>query len=340
MLSGAKMALGLPVLALLGKGSFLMATKLRFVLLLLAGCAGCSAQPPVPPTAPQPARIEKLTAKHLPNPIQVGDKVISGGLPEGDEAFAELKALGVVTVISVDGARPDVERAKKFGMKYVHLPHGYDGVPEARAQELAKAVRDLPGPIYLHCHHGKHRSPAATAVACVGAGLIPPSDALAVLKTAGTSEAYRGLFQSAEDARPVDKALLDALAAEFPATAKLPAMAEAMIEIEHIHDRLKAIEKAGWKTPADQPALVPDHEALLLREQFTELLRTKELMTKPEKFQQLTRDGEAASLALEEGLKQGIDAATASRLLTAINHNCKACHTTFRDIPLKEKGMK
>lgn len=314
-----------------------MSTKLPLVLFMLAGCAGCGSQLEVPTT---PARIEKIAAQHLPNPVRVHERVISGGLPEGDAAFAELKELGVKTVISVDGAKPDVERAKKFGLRYVHLPHGYDGVPEERAQELAKAVRDLPGPVYIHCHHGKHRSPAASAVACVGAGLIAPSDALAVLKTAGTSEAYRGLYQSAEDAEPLDRALLDELKAEFPATAKLPALAEAMIEIEHIHDRIKAIEKAGWKTPPGQPALVPDHEALLLREHFTELLRTKELLEKPEKFQQLTREGEAAGLALEEGLKKGITAEQASKLLTAVNNNCKACHTGFRDVPLKEKGMK
>ncbi len=317
-----------------------MSTKLRFAFVILAGCVGCGSQPAGQPVAKPAAKIEKLTAQHLPNPVRVHAKVISGGLPEGDAAFAELKELGVVTVISVDGAKPDVERAKKYGLRYVHLPHGYDGVPEERARELAKAVRDLPGPVYIHCHHGKHRSPAASAVACVGAGLIPQEDALSVLKIAGTSEAYRGLYQSAEDARPLDKALLDALQAEFPATAKLPALAEAMIEIEHVHDRLKAIEQAGWKTPADQPALVPTHEALLLREHFTELLRTKVLMEKPEKFQQLTKEGEAASLALEEGLKQGIDAETATKLLTAVNNNCKACHTTFRDVPLKEKGMK
>ena len=326
-----------------------MATKWRFVVLLLAGCVGCGSQPAAPPVAqpaPQPvakpaaAKIEKLAAQHLPNPVRVHEKVISGGLPEGDAAFAELKELGVVTVISVDGAKPDVERAKKYGLRYVHLPHGYDGVPEERAKELAKAVRDLPGPIYINCHHGKHRSPAASAVACVGAGLIAPSDALAVLKTAGTSEAYRGLYQSAEDAQPLDQALLDALKAEFPPTAKLPALAEAMIEIEHVHDRIKAIEKAGWKAPADQPALVPDHEALLLREHYTELLRTKELMQKPEKFQQLTREAETASLALEEGLKQSITSEQASKLLTAVNNNCKACHTAYRDVPLKEKGMK
>jgi protein tyrosine phosphatase (PTP) superfamily phosphohydrolase (DUF442 family) len=310
----------------------------RFVCFaLLTMLCGCGAPPvPVPAVAP-PAKIEKITARHLPNPVRVHEKVISGGLPEGDAAFAELKELGVLTVISVDGAKPDVAAAEKFGMRYVHLPHGYDGVPEQRVKELAKAVRDLPGPIYIHCHHGKHRSPAASAVACVGAGLINHEDAAMVLKVAGTSEAYRGLFQAADTAKTLDKALLDELQADFPATAKLPAMAEAMVEIEHVHDRLKAIEKAGWKTPADQPALVPDHEALLLREHFTELLRTKEVQAKPAKFQELTKEAESLCQAMEDELKKSSSAEAATKLFAAVSNNCKACHVAFRDVPLNEK---
>ena len=71
------------------------------------------------------------------------------------------------TVISVDGAKPDLEAARKHGLRYVHLPHGYDGVPAPRGDELAIALRTLEGPIYVHCHHGKHRSPAAAGVAWV-----------------------------------------------------------------------------------------------------------------------------------------------------------------------------
>jgi hypothetical protein len=67
-------------------------------------------------------------------------------------------------------------------------------VPEDRIKELAKAVRELEGPVYIHCHHGKHRSPAASAVACVAAGLIAPQSALAILEAAGTSSADRPLF--------------------------------------------------------------------------------------------------------------------------------------------------
>src|SRR5688572_9674967 len=58
-----------------------------------------------------PKRLADKT--HLPNAYQLTEKVISGGLPEGDVAFQELADLGVKTVISVDGAKPDIATAKK-----------------------------------------------------------------------------------------------------------------------------------------------------------------------------------------------------------------------------------
>src|SRR5690349_14774854 len=50
---------------------------------------------------------ERLPVAHLPNALRVHEKVISGGLPEGENGFRELAELGVQTIISVDGARPD-----------------------------------------------------------------------------------------------------------------------------------------------------------------------------------------------------------------------------------------
>ena len=286
----------------------------------------------------------KLQVAHLPNAFRIHEKVISGGQPNGAAAFKELKGLGVKTIISVDGAKPEVELAKKYGLRYVHLPHGYDGIPEERARELAKAVRDLEGPIYIHCHHGKHRSPAAAAVACVSSGLIEPSASLAVLKAAGTSENYRGLYKSAESARQLDDALLDALNAEFPETAQIPPLAEAMVALEHTHDHMKEIAAAGWKSPPAHPDLDPPHEALLLREHYTEMLRTDAVQREPEGFQELMRDGEAAAKELELAFAAWKDARFAAPVpeaipaaLDRVTKNCAACHQQFRDVPLGEK---
>jgi protein tyrosine phosphatase (PTP) superfamily phosphohydrolase (DUF442 family) len=290
------------------------------------------------------ATPQRIDARHLPNPVQIHPKVISGGLPAGDEAFDELQSLGVKTIISVDGMQPDVALASRYGLRYVHLPHGYDGVPDKRVKELARAVRELDGPIYIHCHHGKHRSPTAASVACVSAGLIPPSASVAVLELAGTSPHYRGLYQSAQEARPLETALLDELDVAFPETARIPPIAETMVALEHTHDHLKTIAQAGWRSPPDHPDLDPAHEALLIQEHFTELLRTSSVQHEPESFRQMLQDSQQAARELEAALREWQSTSssaappeTIQRLSDRISANCKSCHQKSRDVPLSEK---
>jgi len=292
-------------------------------------------------------RPEKLNAPGLPNAYRLHPRVISGGEPAGEAAFVTLKNLGVRTVISVDGAQPQIELAKQHGLRYVHLPHGYDGVPDDRAKELAKAVRDLPGPIYIHCHHGKHRSPAAASVACVAAGLLAPQQALAVLTTAGTSENYRGLYQAAQSARRFDDKLLDELQAEFPESVKVPPIAGAMVQIEHTHDHLKSFAAAGWQPLFQQPDLEPAHEALLLKEHYRELARTDGALQQPAAFRQLLAESEQTAAALETLLlswqKAGRQAPVPAPITTtfaAASQHCTTCHQKFRDVPLAEKQPK
>lgn len=334
----------------------LMSRLLKYVTIHIAWAAlsGCShdralseINRPSPVTSASAVRSglpEKLLVKHLPNAYRIHPKVISGGLPEGDAAFHELADLGVQTIISVDGMRPDVDTAREHGLRYVHLPHGYDGVPDQRVRELAKAVRDLPGPIYIHCHHGKHRSPAAATVACVSVGFLPPESASNVLRIAGTSENYRGLYQAAESARRMDDRLLDELTVEFRERAELPPMAETMVALESTHEHLKSLAAAEWKPPIEHPDLDPEHEALLLREQFAELLRADSVRKPPPRFQQLVRDSETASAELEQALRDWNRTDRQSPVPVAIgtafervSTNCVGCHREFRDVPLNEK---
>lgn len=291
-----------------------------------------------------PSRPQKLSASHLHNAYRIHAKVISGGQPDGEAGFRELRELGVKTVISVDGARPDVVLAKNHGLRYVHLPHGYDGISQQRVKELAKAVRDLDGPIYIHCHHGKHRSPTAAVVACVSVGFVQPSAARDVLQMAGTSENYRGLYESAEAARRLDDALLDQLQVEYRETVDLPALAAGMVSLEATHDHIKAMAAAGWRSPTHHPDLDPAHEALLLREHFTELLRIERVRREPQRFQQLLRDSEAASAELENALYAWNAAENDSppppqinEAFERVSHNCTACHRAFRDVPSRKK---
>src|SRR5699024_743027 len=149
-------------------------------------------QPASLSTQPTTRPFAFIDLKHVHNVHRVTDKVISGSQHEGVEGLQDIAALGVQTIISVDGITHDAANAGTLGVRYVHRPVGTDAVPADSGKEIAKAIRELPGPIYIHCHHGKHRSAAAVAVACVFAGDIPASQAEAVLDTFGTGLNYKG----------------------------------------------------------------------------------------------------------------------------------------------------
>ena len=313
---------------------------------VLLACLADAVLAQSPPANDERVAPHRLETAYLPNAVQLHPLVISGGLPEGDSAFAELNSLGVRTIISVDGAKPDVDAAKRHGLRYVHMPHGYDGISDLRAKELAKALVTLEGPFYIHCHHGKHRSPAAASVACVGAGLLQPQMALTVLKVAGTNPNYRGLYRATSTARKFERSLLDELAAPFPEVAQLPPMAEAMVAIEQTFDHLEKLSAHEWQSLPNYPDLDASHEALLLREHYTELLRTPETKSQPNAFVKLLQASESLAQKLEDQLRSlpATDGADREQLqrtidstLSAIHQQCKTCHQTYRDVPLNEQ---
>jgi cytochrome c' len=172
----------------------------------------------------------------------------------------------------------------------------------------------------------------------VALGTLDPKDALGVLKTAGTSENYRGLYQSVGSARKLPAAELNNLKVTFRESADIPPIAEAMTAIDETHDHLRAIAAANWQPAADHPDLDPAHEALMLKEHFAELLRTDEVKNKAEPFQQILRETAEASADLESALRT---AQTGPKQLSAtlakVTNNCQACHQQFRDVPLREK---
>ena len=199
---------------------------------------------PRPPAVP-----ERLVIPGVENAYRLSPRLYSGGDPHGAEALAALKELGIRTLISVDGATPDVEAARKLGLRYVHLPIGYDGVPREQAVKLVKAMKTLPGPVYVHCHHGKHRGPAAAAVCGLATEGWTEEQALAWMERAGTSPDYRGLYTSAREFVRPSAEELERAGTELPERAKVPALAELMVQVDERWDHLKAVQKSGFKVP-------------------------------------------------------------------------------------------
>jgi protein tyrosine phosphatase (PTP) superfamily phosphohydrolase (DUF442 family) len=303
--------------------------------------AGCQPQPTTaPPRSAGPAAAdgELIEAAGLPNFLRISENLYSGGSPDGEEGFRSLRRLGVRTVISVDGARPDVETARKFGMRYVHLPVGYDGVPRDRALQLARAVHDLPGPVYVHCHHGKHRGPAAAVAAelCLD-DRCTVERAEALLKKAGTDPRYKGLVGLPRSLQRPTAAELDHASTDFPEVAVISDLARHMVEIDDRFENLKLVRKAGWRQPPDHPDVDPPHEALLLAEHYREAARL-ELPGRPEELRRWLKDAESHATELEQRLQPGkdkgpIDGEAAEAAFQRMAATCTQCHAKYRDVP-------
>jgi protein tyrosine phosphatase (PTP) superfamily phosphohydrolase (DUF442 family) len=280
---------------------------------------------------------KRLEIRGIENTFRLSPWLYSGGDPHGVEALTALKELGVKTIISVDGATPDVETARKLGLRYVHLPIGYDGVPRGQSLRIIKAVKSLPGPVYVHCHHGKHRGPAAAAVCGLATEGWNKEQALAWMKAAGTSPDYRGLYTSAREFVPPTADELERAGTEFPERAKVPALVEMMVEVDERWDRLKAVEKAGFKAPADQPDIDPPHEALQLAELFRELVRLPETKGRGKAFLAAAEAAERNATSLEAAIRSLNERPTPEALkraetaFLAAGKSCTTCHASHRD---------
>ncbi len=293
--------------------------------------AGASCSPTVSHRANAPVAAAPASALH--NLVPFGEGLISGAVPEGDAAFDELRGMGIRTIISVDGAEPDVARATARGMRYVHLPIGYDGMSDERALELARAARDLPGPVYIHCHHGKHRSPAAAGVIAVSLGRLSRDEAHARLLQAGTAANYTGLYACVAGATPQSAEQLDAASDDFPQVSRPDGLVAAMLQIDEAFDRLKLIEKAGWTAPADHPDLVPAAEAGRLADaQRLSAADAASAASRDSAYATHAAAGASAASALETALAaRAIDRAAASGAMKRLAASCKDCHGAFRD---------
>jgi protein tyrosine phosphatase (PTP) superfamily phosphohydrolase (DUF442 family) len=307
-------------------------TVLALISALAAGCSGGG------DTRPAPSEPVKVEAKGLQNVVRLNDRLYSGSSPEGDEGFESLRAWGIKTIITVDGAKPDVERAHKFGMHYVHLPIGYDGVPEEQALRIVKAARDLPGPIYIHCHHGKHRGAAAAAVARLGTDdRCSVELALEGMRLSGTDPHYTGLYAAPKEFHRPTADELNRLPADFPEAIPPTGLAQFMVVVDDRWERLKLARAAGWKSPSDHPDIDPPYEALQVVEQYREAKRLPKTKERPEDFRRWLDEACTAAEGLEAELRpspgKGVDREVAEAAFQKASDACTRCHNAYRDVP-------
>lgn len=266
--------------------------------------------------------------------------VLSGGVPEGDEGFASLAAIGVRTVISVDAAPVDLDAARAHGLRYVQIPVEYAGISTEAATQLAVALRDVEGPVFIHCHHGQHRGPAAAALALVETGQLTNGQALAQLTAAGTSPNYPGLFRCVQQATPYTPEALASLSASLPERARVSSMAGGMAVIDRGVERLALVQGNDWRVPNDHPDLSPVALAATVEANLRALAHlpgggmTPPIQSTPrrEAFIESMRESAEHASRLESALA-GTDWLAASTAWSNLKNSCTSCHTAYRNNP-------
>lgn len=311
-------------------------------LLLVAAAAGLTLMGRVErQSAPETAKVlaavpESIRSIHqsnaagLHNVYRLGHTLYSGSSPDEEGAFASLSQLGIKTIISVDGAQPDVEAAHAHGMRYVHLPITYSSVPHETLIGLVRATQELPGPIYLHCHHGKHRGPAAAVALwrCLDKR-VTPDQAMATMKLIGTADRYQGLFESVRELDCPTGDELNAAKSELPEVSHVPPLAKTMADIDRMWDRV-AVPVVGRNSTTLSMQLTTAYDVV---EQFREAARLAEVPDEMQpEFAAIEQDLEKLAEIIKDEVRQPAEVSTRrADAVAKVKEHCDRCHARFRD---------
>ncbi len=303
--------------------------RLILTILTVSMLCSCRSSSEARSDKPTPQTNQKILGP-IENLYQLNDGLYSGSEPGELMHYQQLADLGIKTVISVDAIAPNPDYAKRFGINIVHFPIGYDGISDERAVQLAQAISQLEHPIFVNCHHGKHRGPAALCVGAIGAGLITTQQAESFMTSTGTSHNYPGLWDAARTASPLDSSTQHA-DVEFPAHAPVPGFVDSMGQLDRLYDRLWDLADDDWQTPADHP----DLSASAVSGRVYDLMRNmltlpyfdegdgKEMLADFEHSTELARQIE---VNIEQNNHDG-----ALSMLSAFSKSCKDCHNEFRN---------
>ena len=265
------------------------------------------------------------------NVFHLSEQVISGSEPHGDEAFERLAAMGVKTILSVDGKVPDEESAARHGMRYIHVPIHYSGISEDELVRIAKTFREAEGPFFVHCFHGKHRGPAAAAVGRMVLDGATREQALAEMRQwCGTSSKYEGLFRTVASGEMPSTASTVRYAWDFPAAHPLGGFRQAMVEVARHWDNLVALEERDWQTDPKHPDVDARNEAAKLADLFARANGLPEVQSSPEDFRDWMDTSVEEAGRLQQSLEAG-EGAKASKALRNVKQTCGSCHAGYRN---------
>lgn len=104
---------------------------------------------------------------HINNFGRVDDKLYRGAQPSGQD-YQDLASMGIKTVIDLqmDGEKGEANQVRNAGMKFYRIGLSDHSRPsDGAVQQFLQLVNDPANqPVFIHCHGGRHRAGAMTAV--------------------------------------------------------------------------------------------------------------------------------------------------------------------------------
>ena len=167
--------------------SALIATAGCAALILAAGCSVSHSDRPVDPRT------------GILNFAKVSDALYRGGQPDA-QGFAELKKMGVKTVVSLRTFDVDASRLKGLGLKYLHVsfkaPHPEDEDVIAFLQAVSDPANH---PVFVHCRRGTDRTGMMVAVYRMVVKGWSREQALAEMRRMGFNEVWDAISDYIEE---------------------------------------------------------------------------------------------------------------------------------------------
>ncbi|QDU84510.1 hypothetical protein Pla163_16210 [Planctomycetes bacterium Pla163] len=273
----------------------------------------------------------------LHNVFHLSENIITGSEPGDEASLALIASWGVKTILSTDGKAPDAETAAKYGMRYVHVPIQYKGITEDEQLRIVKVFRELEGPFFVHCFHGKHRGPAGAALGRLALDGVSREQALAEMRQwCGTSSKYSGLYWTVACAELPDEATTRSYRWDFPSAQPLEGIAGAMVTTARHYENVLYSDDVDYGVDPLHPDIDPLNEAEILHQLFAQMRAMDEVQREPDDYREWMADGERASFELVEALRDHRAGVPEARervedALAATKQSCAACHTKYRN---------
>jgi protein tyrosine phosphatase (PTP) superfamily phosphohydrolase (DUF442 family) len=141
---------------------------------------------------------EKVKIGGVPNAGKISNALFRGAQPS-TQGFAELKRLGVTTIVDLRGNRGEVkwERAQSeaLGLRFVSIPVlGWTSPGDAQVAEFLKLFDDKNQKIFVHCRYGEDRTGVMVAAYRIAEQKWTADEALREMNSFGFHyHLYRGM---------------------------------------------------------------------------------------------------------------------------------------------------